>query len=144
MSHSRNIVRLAILSVLISISMFHMPVANRQAKASASEAPAAPLSSAAAAQNITTGHFLAVGENADGRLEVFAVAQYNALWHKWQLTPGGAWSGWNSLGGASELSPAVGRNADGRLEIFALGPGKEVLHNWQTSPGGGWSGWNSL
>ena len=41
---------------------------------------------------------VAVGKNADGRLEVFAVSIDNALLHNWQTTPG-AWSGWASLPG---------------------------------------------
>src|SRR5207248_2679367 len=38
------------------------------------------------------------GENEDGRLEAFVIASDNALWHKWQATPGGTWGGWFSLG----------------------------------------------
>jgi hypothetical protein len=36
----------------------------------------------------------AIGMNADGRLELFAVGRTspNEVWHRWQLTPGGAWS----------------------------------------------------
>ena len=36
----------------------------------------------------------AIGQNADGRLELFAIgrAMPNEVWHRWQLTPGGAWS----------------------------------------------------
>jgi len=38
-----------------------------------------------------------VGQNADGRLEIFAEgvrapSSIHSLWHRWQLTPGGAWS----------------------------------------------------
>jgi hypothetical protein len=36
-------------------------------------------------------NYPAVGRNADGRLEVFVVGTDNALWHTWQLSPGGAW-----------------------------------------------------
>ena len=35
----------------------------------------------------------------DGRLEIFARGTDYALWHNWQVSPGGSWSGWNSLGG---------------------------------------------
>jgi hypothetical protein len=90
-----------------------------------------------------------VGRNTDGRLEVFAVGaddvgSHGALWHNWQTTPGGGWSGWNSLGG-SIYWPLVEANSDGRLEVFARGPNEELLHIWQNGPAGtGWSDWYSL
>ncbi len=33
--------------------------------------------------------------NNDGRLEIFAVEDDGQLHHKWQVTPGGAWSNWH-------------------------------------------------
>ncbi|MCA1646976.1 MAG: hypothetical protein LC797_16440 [Chloroflexi bacterium] len=38
-----------------------------------------------------------IGQNTDGRLEIFAEgvrapSSIHSLWHRWQLTPGGAWS----------------------------------------------------
>src|SRR5215471_8389413 len=87
---------------------------------------------------------VAVGQNADGRLEAFVRGTDNAIWHNWQTAPNGAWSGWSSLGGVVLTPAAVGRNADGRLEIFAKGTDGAVWHNWQVTPGGGWSGWSSL
>jgi hypothetical protein len=86
----------------------------------------------------------AVGENADGRLEVFALEINGALWHAWQdpTSPTG-WSGWDSLGGAPAGAAGVGRNADGRLEAFVEGQTPtgyhELWHRWQMSPGGDWS-----
>ena len=47
----------------------------------------------------------AVSQNADGRLEVFAIGTDGALWHIWQATPGGAWSNWASLSCAFSISP---------------------------------------
>src|SRR5918911_3988360 len=61
-------------------------------------------------------HFLDVGTNADGRLEVVAINTIGQLSHIWQLTPGGAWSSWAGLGapaGVSLTLAVVGRNADG-------------------------------
>ncbi len=87
---------------------------------------------------------LAVGRNADGRLEVFVRGTDGALHHNWQVTPNGGWSGWNSLGGGITDSPSVGSNADGRLEVFVRGTDGALHHNWQVTPNGGWSGWNSL
>jgi hypothetical protein len=82
--------------------------------------------------------------NSDGRLEIFARSADGAVWHNWQTSPGGSWSGWNSLGGWISGRPAATINADGRLDVFVLGGGNTVYHNYQTSPGGGWSGWISL
>ena len=39
-----------------------------------------------------------VGRNADGRLEIFAVGDDNALWQKWQVAPNNGWSDWKTLG----------------------------------------------
>lgn len=83
--------------------------------------------------------------NADGRLEVFAIAAWdNSVWHVWQTSPGGSWSQWQSLGGwADQLS--VTRNGDGRLELFVRGSDQALYHKWQLTPGNfGWSGWSSL
>ncbi len=87
---------------------------------------------------------VAAGENADGRLEIFASTTNGTVWHDWQATPGGAWSGWSSLGSTITQSVSVARNSDGSLEIFALAPGGGVLTDSQTSAGGGWSGWSAL
>jgi hypothetical protein len=90
--------------------------------------------------------FIAVGENADGRLEVFynenivgGVASFQgASWHNWQTAPDGPWSGWQVFG-YLPWHPQVARNHDGRLEILG-----RAMQNWQTTPGGSWSGWQSL
>jgi hypothetical protein len=81
-----------------------------------------------------------VQQNADGRLEAFAVGTDNGLWHIWETTPNGGWSGWASLGGVITSEPTVGRNADGRLEVFARGTDNALWHIWQTAPSAGpWS-----
>src|SRR6266542_4242417 len=147
MKHSRNIVRLAITFTLILIGLLSMPGAGRQTKASA--AHAAPFSSGVAAQGLMTESSLAVGENADGRLEVFAVGPDRALRHKWQLTPGssGSWSGWYTLGGVIKAAPVVATNADGRLEVFGVGSDNALWQRRQAQAGpssGGWYIWRSL
>jgi acylphosphatase/uncharacterized phage protein gp47/JayE len=87
---------------------------------------------------------LAVGRNADARLEVFARGTNNALWHIAQVSPGGSWGGWESLGGQIDLL-AVGSNQDGRMAVFASSPqDKSLSHIAQVSPGGSWNGWDSL
>ncbi len=82
---------------------------------------------------------LVVGQNADGRLEVFYIGTNDALYHNWQTVPNGAWNGEVGLGGwAKQL--VVGQNADGRLEVFYIGTNDALYHNWQTVPNGAWNG----
>ena len=88
------------------------------------------------------GSGLAVGTNADGRLELFAITVAGNAAHIWQ-EPGGGWSGWESLGGSFAGDPAVAANADGRFELFVRGSDDELVHAWQL-PDGGWSSWESL
>jgi hypothetical protein len=90
---------------------------------------------------LTSG--IAVGRNADGRLEVFVRGTDSAMWHNWQVAPNGTWSGWASEGGILTSEIAVGQNADGRLEAFVVGTDRALWHNWQTAPNGTWSGWAS-
>jgi hypothetical protein len=92
-----------------------------------------------------------VSQNADGRLEIFARAAGDVLWHNWQIVRGWwlwthiEWSGWASLGGDLVSEPEVLPNADGRLEAFVMGPARnEISHIWQTTPNGQWSAWDSL
>jgi hypothetical protein len=82
---------------------------------------------------------IAVGRNADGRLEFFVRGTDNAVWHKWQVVPNGTWSGWDSMGGVITEDPAVGSNADGRMEVFVRGTDGAVWHVWQTAPSNGWA-----
>jgi len=63
----------------------------------------------------------AVGRNAEGRMEVFACTQDNALWHIWQTAPNNSWSNWERLGGVVLGAPVVAENADGRMEVFIRG-----------------------
>jgi Common central domain of tyrosinase len=85
-----------------------------------------------------------LGHNADGRLEVFARGDDNAVWHIWQTAPNNGWSAWASLGGNTPATPVVFPNADLRLEVFARGDDNALWHIWQTAPNNGWSGWASL
>jgi hypothetical protein len=81
----------------------------------------------------------AVGRNADGRLEIFALGSDRALWHNWQTAPNSGWAGWSSFGGFLGTNPAVGVNLDGRLEVFI-----NSTHIWQLAPSSGWSNLESL
>lgn len=93
---------------------------------------------------------LGVRVNADGRLEIFTISQIlgGALWHIWQLAPGGRWSNWESLGtplsNGNILYVAVGENADGRVEVFIVGSDTALWHIWQLGGGSGWGNWTAL
>lgn len=94
---------------------------------------------------------LVVGQNADGRLEIFASAtvfdQANVrtghLWHRWQTQPNGDWTNWSMFGGSDDKGTrlAVGQNQDGRLEVFRVGTDKDLWHRWQTQANGDWGEW---
>jgi hypothetical protein len=94
---------------------------------------------------------LVLGENADGRLEVFVregLMSSGVAWHAWQqVPPATGWGAWDTLGsppgGLANVTAEVGRNADGRLEVFAFASDGALWHIWQQATGG-WSGWHSL
>ena len=93
---------------------------------------------------------IAVGSNADGRLEVFAVDTAAGLaWHIAQTAPNGSFGGWSRLFDAAGLTAGpgqitVGSNADGRLEVFTLDTAGHVWHTAQTAPNGDFGGWSQL
>src|SRR5262245_62051274 len=78
-----------------------------------------------------------VGKNADGRLEIFALGDDNALWQKWQVAPNSGWvDTWKSLGkpessGFFTEQFTVGRNQDGRQELFAVASSDSSLRVFQ-------------
>ena len=89
-----------------------------------------------------------VTRNADGRLEVFLVANDQQIWHIWQTAPNNGWSGWSSLGGPSVTiangAPFLGNDADRRIELFVTGADGGIYHIWQTLPSNGWANWAQL
>lgn len=93
---------------------------------------------------IDMAHAGPVGCNWDGRLEMFSRGRDGALYHQWQTSPGGIWSGWESLAGELTSQPVVGSNQDGRLEVFVRGTNGALFHRWQVVPGGTWADWESL
>jgi hypothetical protein len=80
----------------------------------------------------------------DGRLVLFARGADNAVWHRWQISPNGNWSGWESLGGVATSGPASSLNAPGGLVVFVRGTDNAIWHRWQDVANGAWSGWESL
>lgn len=92
---------------------------------------------------------LAVGQSADGRLEIFAVDLTNAtLLHRFEITPAGSdnWSGWVVRGESVLACPAVGQNEDGNLELFAIEAqdATTLKHRRQISGNSDWLDWLSL
>jgi surface antigen len=86
---------------------------------------------------------IAVARNADGRLEVFAVEASGASMHAWQLSAGGAWTGWAPFGGTF-TNIAAETNADGRLEAFATAADGTVFQRSQITAGSAWTAWEPI
>lgn len=89
----------------------------------------------------------AVALNADGRLEVFAIATSGAVWHRWYTCPTGcSWSAWSNLGGNVPLGDAeVIKDKAGRLVVFVVGTDFAVWHIRQQAASCCWpSSWTSL
>lgn len=85
-----------------------------------------------------------VGTNADGRVELFALATDGSLAHRWQSEPNHPFAGWGDLGGTLSGLPVVEASADGRLEIFAVDTGGALAHRWQVGAGKWSDDWESL
>ena len=108
---------------------------------------------AGAARALPTRGRLVVGENADGRLQLFIRGTDGAIHHQWQGNAGGfGWSGWRPLGTETGWrgDPAVTRDRDGRLVIAACkGPGADEGSLWfarqnVSNGSSGWTGWTRL
>lgn len=86
-----------------------------------------------------------LSRNYNGTLEVFIRGTDNQLYHKWETSRGGSWSGWAGLSGALTSTPTAAINITvGTLEVFVRGTDNGVWHMWQGSPSGNWSGWAGL
>jgi hypothetical protein len=98
---------------------------------------------------------IALGYNADGRLEVFVPHWGNVdtqsptadFCHVCETSPNGGWSQWQNMGAIPKRSPAlpfnfeVASNLDGRQELFVVGASAGLWHAWQEAPNGDWSCW---
>jgi hypothetical protein len=94
----------------------------------------------------------AVARRADGRLEQWGVNTRivggSNIFRRWQVEPGGAWSGWEPVEGYL-TAVAVATNADGRLEVWGANAQiptavSNVFRRVETTPGGTWSGWEPV
>jgi hypothetical protein len=99
----------------------------------------------------------AVARNADGRLEAVVIGSDLAVWHAWERSPGGDWTGWHSLGQpggkpviseplgarAPAPTPALVADANEHLQVFVVREDLTVWRRGQRAEGG-WSEWASL
>ena len=82
---------------------------------------------------------IAVGQNFNGRLEIFYVGINGNLYHNRQTTPGSTtWSGETPFSGDSAKQVDVALNQDGTLEIFYVGSStkNQLYRNRQTTADG--------
>jgi hypothetical protein len=83
-----------------------------------------------------------------GRLDLFAVAQGGAMYHRAWGTSDGWWpaEGWQNLGGEFTSPPVAVSEGTGRLDVFGLGRNRALWHKQWT--GSGWQpggrDWESL
>jgi hypothetical protein len=105
----------------------------------------AALLAATAADDPRMGE-LVVGQNTDGRLEIFRVAPDGELRHRWQKVSNGEWSSWGGLGGSLAPGIAAAQTADGGLAVFGVDKGTRTLRYTRQKPPGhtGWSPWQDL
>lgn len=79
----------------------------------------------------------ALGVNADGRLEVFAVTPTGILQHRWELSPG-QWSSWADLGAGVRGDPVAIRALDGTLVVAVTTTSGGLRIFQQAAPNVGW------
>lgn len=95
------------------------------------------------------GGEISVARNADGRLEAAVIRYDMTVWHAWQVTPGGPWSGWASLGksdkaGSRSSGPVLALGANGCLSLLVEIAGV-IWHRRQRSVSRSpWTPWESL
>ena len=90
---------------------------------------------------------LAIQNDSDGRINVFAVNRTNhsLTFIQQQGSNSFGWRGWVNLGGAIEPPIAVQKDSSGCLEIFARDADTHfVRHIWQTKEDGDWSPWTDV
>jgi len=83
----------------------------------------------------------------DDRVALFARGTDGALWYTCQATSGGAWRGWQSLGGILTGNPVIASAAGSAgIEIFARGPDGALWRTRVANPGAAGSGstWQPL
>ncbi len=81
--------------------------------------------------------FIAAGQNADGRIEIFYIKTDQTCCQRWQISPGGEWS--------EELpcfnfakAVLMEQDIDGCINVFILGQDNRLFLKKQSSPSNGW------
>jgi ligand-binding sensor domain-containing protein/signal transduction histidine kinase len=89
---------------------------------------------------------LSVGNNADGRLEIFQVRADGELRHRWQRESLHDWSAWSSLGGHFCPGVTVVQDDTGRLWVFVVDQASRLVeYSFQRSSNSlSWSAWSRL
>jgi hypothetical protein len=89
---------------------------------------------------------IAVGNMADGNLDIFVIETDGALYHSRRFSDG-SWSNFLSLGGSwnQNADIAVGNEKNGNEEVFIIGSSGNVYRSYQTVANStSWSGWATL
>ena len=89
----------------------------------------------------TSAREVAAFTNPDGRAEVFQIGTNGVVYHSWQSTAGGAFSGWVSRGGAGWRALAATRSGRGGWQLFAVGADRAV---YRMAPWDGVPDWQKL
>jgi hypothetical protein len=88
---------------------------------------------------------VAVSSWGSGRLDVFALSQYDEIWHVAFDSSSGGWHGWEDLGGIGTSAPAAVSWGSGRIDLLVRGTDNAIYHKaWA----GAWypsqTGWEGL
>ncbi len=67
-----------------------------------------------------------------GRLDVFVQGLDGTIWHR---SYNGAWSDWQSIGGAASSSPAATSRSSGTIDVFVRGSGGDVMWKYISNAG---------
>jgi hypothetical protein len=87
---------------------------------------------------------VAAETNAGGLVEVFALTNAGAIWHRWETSPGsGTYTPWVALDGQLS-SIAVARHANGRLVLFGVNGAGQVFRREAGAGTNNWLAWVQL
>ncbi len=80
----------------------------------------------------------------DGHVEVFALDQVGAVWHRYWDLGTSAWTTWSSMGGTFVSTPTAIIRGDNNAELFSTDSTGQAWHNESGPYPGGWSGFRLL
>jgi hypothetical protein len=89
--------------------------------------------------------FIATGQNADGRPELFGVAGNQRVYHSYE-DAAGHWIDWEDFNAGGIIEVAAYPSADGSLNCVALGTNGSIYLTRQNGPNAGWltNSWQNL